>query len=230
MATGKYADYASPFVDAARTFFLSSTCNSTSFFKVYYYIFSNRLEKIPGGSDIIPIAHDKMGWPYDSMMRCSAYVKALSNHTINPVHRLDYLFSIDTDVRFVRPVGEEVLGKLVGTLHPGYVTEPGKWERNRSSAAFVEMGEEKHYYTGAIFGGAFKEFIDACMEIDLSARIDLARNVIASWHDESHLNRYFVDHPPELILPPIYYWPEEWEWNFAAKLLALKKKHFEMRQ
>jgi hypothetical protein len=29
---------------------------------------------------------------------------------------------------------------------------------------------------------------------------DLARGVIAVWHDESHLNRYFYDNPPALVL------------------------------
>ena len=30
---------------------------------------------------------------------------------------------------------------------------------------------------------------------------DLLNKVIPNWHDESHLNRYFIDFPPTVTLP-----------------------------
>ena len=33
---------------------------------------------------------------------------------------------------------------------------------------------------------------------------DLENNIIAVWHDESHLNKYCYDNPPELVLDSRY--------------------------
>ena len=37
---------------------------------------------------------------------------------------------------------------------------------------------------------------------------DSAENFIAVWHDESHMNRYFVDHPT-LMLSRLYAYPQD---------------------
>ncbi len=46
---------------------------------------------------------------------------------------MDYLFATDADMRFVGPVGDEILAKLVATQHPGFVGKRGvmKREKNR---------------------------------------------------------------------------------------------------
>ena len=57
---------------------------------------------------------------------------------------------------------------------------------------------------------------------------DLHKNHIAVWHDESHLNRYFIDHPPK-TLSPSYSYPERLKLPFPKIILALDKNHGEMR-
>ena len=59
--------------------------------------------------------------------------------------------------------------------------------------------------------------------------IDLNNNIIAVWHDESHLNRYFIDNKPEIELSPSYCYPENWNLPFEKKLIALDKNHNEIR-
>jgi len=58
---------------------------------------------------------------------------------------------------------------------------------------------------------------------------DLKNNLIAQWHDESHLNRYFIDNCPSKILPPSYCYGEGMRLPFQKKLIALDKNHKEMR-
>ena len=58
---------------------------------------------------------------------------------------------------------------------------------------------------------------------------DLGKNIIAVWHDESHLNRYFVDHKPTVILSPSYCYPESWKLPYKKRLLALDKNHAAIR-
>ena len=62
---------------------------------------------------------------------------------------------------------------------------------------------------------------------------DLEKDVIALWHDESHMNRYMIDNPPTLSLTPSYCFAEEQMQNpdypFKPKIIALKKNHSELR-
>ena len=57
---------------------------------------------------------------------------------------------------------------------------------------------------------------------------DASRGITAIWHDESHWNRYLIDHPPEVALPPTYCCPESWSMA-GRKILALDKDHAAMR-
>ena len=58
---------------------------------------------------------------------------------------------------------------------------------------------------------------------------DLKNNIIAIWHDESHLNRFYIDNKPTLILSPSYCYPESWNLPYKKRLLALDKNHKEVR-
>lgn len=62
------------------------------------------------------------------------------------------------------------------------------------------------------------------IEIDLKEH-----NIIAQWHDESHMNRYFHQNTPTIELSPSYCYPESWSLPFNKKLLALDKNHSEIR-
>ena len=61
----------------------------------------------------------------------------------------------------------------------------------------------------------------------LSARIndDLARGVIAIWHDESHLNKFFIEHKASVnTLDPGFAFPTIWPAApFEKKILHLEK-------
>jgi histo-blood group ABO system transferase len=145
---------------------------------------------------------------------------------------LDYLLQSDADMRFVNPVGEEILGSLVATVHPGFFDKPRTswtYERRGESRAQVPPGRGRRYYCGGFQGGAAKWYLAAAREIDAAIKADECDGITAVWHDESHWNRYLIDRPPTVELSPSYCYPEGWSLPFEPKLLALSKDHAAIR-
>lgn len=217
MATGKYATFASDLIKSAREFFLKNC-------EVTYFVFTDDKTTLDE-KDICKVYQNRLGWPYDTLLRFEVY---LSNQHL--FHGYDYMYALDADMLFVSEVGEEILGDLVGTIHPGYYNKKGTYETRRRSAACVKKREAKQYFAGGFYGGKKEEFIKLLSINSENIRKDLDHAIIAIWHDESHLNRYFVDHPPTIKLDPSYCYPESWHLPFPKRLLALDKNHEEVRK
>ena len=135
-------------------------------------------------------------------------------------------------MRFVDVVGEEVLGDLVAVSHPGYFNSPRSslpFEERPASRAWIPPGQGSRYFAGGFQGGKVENFLRAMHCMRDAVDDDESRGVMACWHDESHWNRYCLDHPPTTVLPPQYTCPESWNMP-GRKLLALEKNHTEMRE
>jgi histo-blood group ABO system transferase len=159
------------------------------------------------------------------MMRLSMY----DMHS-DLLSQMDYLFATDADMLFVDTVGDEILSDRVATQHPGFVGKRGTYETNRISTAYVGPQEGQYYFAGGFNGGSSKEFLKMVHTITENIKKDLEKGFIAVWHDESHINRYFINNPPTLILSPSYCYPESWNLNYHRRLLALDKNHSAMRK
>jgi histo-blood group ABO system transferase len=216
MATGRYNVFAQQMIQSARQFFLKGN-------QVTYFVFTDG--DIELADDITKVHQSRLGWPYDTMMRFEIYLKSQ-----DLFEGYDYLFALDADMLFVADVGDEILGDLVGTIHPGYYNQRGTYETRRKSTACVRGREGKCYFAGGFYGGSRAAFLKLLAITSKNINTDLAHHVIAVWHDESHLNRYFIDNPPTVKLDPAYCYPENWQIPFSRKLLALDKNHAEMRK
>lgn len=215
-ATGRYDQFIPNLIQSARIHF----CKNHS---VTFFVFTDG--NIPSAPDIVRIEQKRLGWPYDTMMRFEMYCThrdALAN--------MDYLFALDADMQFVDQVGSEILSDLVGTEHPGFVGKRGAFETNPRSAACVNSNEGTIYFAGGFWGGSKNAFLKTCEELNRRIHLDLKNGMIAEWHDESHLNRYFIDQPPTKILSPSYCYPETWNLPYKKRLLALDKNHAELRK
>lgn len=217
MATGKYLSFAERLINSARTYF----CPEDT---VTYYVFTDGQLENPA-PDIVTVPQQRLGWPYDTLMRNAIYLGSW-----RLFEGLDYIFAVDADMLFVAPVGREIFGERVGTTHPGFYNKPGTYETNKASTAAVKPHEGKRYFAGGFFGGSHDGFLHILMTTTKNITTDLEKNIIAVWHDESHLNRYFIDYPPTTILSPSYCYPERWSLPFTKKLLALDKDHAAMRK
>lgn len=223
VATGKYIQWVQPLIDSADEFFLKNQ-------KVTYFIFTDDQDhlndniQIQSNRSVRLCYHQRLGWPYDTMMRQKAYYtykKYMKN--------MDYLFAVDADMLFVDFVGDEVLSERVATQHPGFVKKRGTYENRKISSAYVAPYEGTCYFAGGFNGGSRKEYLKLCKTVNHNIEKDLENDCIAIWHDESHINRYFIDNPPTVILSPSYCYPESWKLPYRKRLLALDKNHSEVR-
>lgn len=57
---------------------------------------------------------------------------------------------------------------------------------------------------------------------------DFANGIIATWHDESHWNRYLIEHPPTVVLP-YHYSCNRKRYNPDAKILVSEKDNREFQ-
>ena len=175
---------------------------------------------------------DHEPWPMPTLKRYNYFVKEKDF-----ILEHDYCFYFDADMRIDHEVTkEEVCDDLVVTLH-GYQSlhppEQMSYERRPVSRAYVPFGEEGKYCAGGFNGGKTTEFIRMSEVIAYRVNKDLENDVVALWHDESHLNRYILDTPPTKVLDPTYCYAEEFigsNYPYSpGKIIALKKNHNELR-
>lgn len=215
VATGRYTEFVQPLVDSANKYFCTNH-------NVTYFVFTDG--QIPQASNIVRIEQKRLGWPLDTMMRFSMYASQKEL-----LKSMDYLFACDADMLFVDTVGDEILGDLVGTLHPGYVGTKGTYETDSRSTAYLPNHEGTYYFAGGFNGGKSDAYLKMAQTITDNIEIDLKKNIIAVWHDESHLNRYFATHKPSIVLSPSYCYWEGKVLPYKQRLVALTKDHAKYR-
>ena len=86
--------------------------------------------------------------------------------------------------------------------------------------------EFRRYYQGCLWGGKVPEVLNMIDDLQDRVNKDLKKNVIAVWHDESHINKYFIEHQEKVhTLTPEYSYPEVFaeHCNFEPKIVHLAK-------
>lgn len=217
IATNKYIRFAQQLHDSARKHFLPGH-------ELTMFVFTN-MPDVPAGT--VRMQHEHAPWPSPTLMRYHVFTKHAET-----LSKMDYLYYSDVDMRFVDKVGDEVLGELVATIHPGFWNKPREqfsYETRPESKAYIPPGQGEYYFAGGFNGGRSNRFLAMAKEISGWVDEDAKKGMVAVWHDESYLERYMVDHPPTIRLSPSYCFPEAWDLPFPKKLLALDKNHAEMR-
>ncbi|MDR3061219.1 MAG: glycosyl transferase family 6 [Dysgonamonadaceae bacterium] len=194
----------------------------------YYFVFTDGNINTFGNPNVQIIHQPKLGWPYDTLMRFKMFIGIEDK-----LRQTDYLFFFNANMIVKEPVGEEILPsddeELVVAMHPTYFmeTDPDKYsyDRNPESLAYIPIGEGKEYVQGAFNGGKSEKFLTMCRILDDNTDKDLSRNVIALWHDESHLNRYILDKHVK-VLHPGYIYPEGRDLPFEMIMYTRKKKKY----
>lgn len=226
IATNKYIQFVEQLLNSVEENFLNGH-------EISALVFTNHeVEEISENVKISQIEHEP--WPIPTLKRYHYFVKEKEY-----ISQFDYCFYMDVDMRIEDKVGDEVLGDLVATQHPGFwfkTPNQFSYERREQSTAYVPYNEGRMYYAGGFNGGKPEHFLKMSQTIVENVEKDFRNNMIALWHDESHMNRYLIDTPPTLELTPSYCYPEAvrfnptgWNVPFDPKIVALEKNHNEFR-
>lgn len=206
IATGRYITFWENFYKKCEKYFLPGHEKT-------YFLFTDK-EKIEIAQNVVKIYQEKCGWPYDTLMRFGTFLKAE-----NELKNFDYIYFINANVIPIQEIGEEIFPTkeqgLTVVLHPGFYQIPRseyEYEVNPASNAFVSPNQGQYYFMGCFNGGRADAYLKLIKDLDLAIKTDLGKNIIALWHDESHLNKYVID-KPVLILTPDYAFPEGMPFN-----------------
>lgn len=217
IATNKYIQFVKPLIESADKFFLPNQ-------DVTYFLFTNQDIEIISDRNIKILNVEHKEWPWMTLGRYQIFAK---NSEL--LSKMDYLYYCDADMRFEGEVGNEIIGDIVATQHPGFFGRRGTPETRPDSLAYVSLNEEMQYFAGGFNGGSSIEYLKMAKTISNNIDIDYSNGIIAVWHDESHMNRYFIDNKPTKILNPSYCYPESCDIPFDRKILALDKNHLKIR-
>jgi hypothetical protein len=195
-ATGNYHIFARGFYRSCDEHFFARQKE----FQVSYFLFTDdQALTVQTERQFHKILIPHLRWPGPTLKR----YHFISKHAAQ-FKEMDYLFYSDIDMKFVDFCGPEILGSRVATQHPGYAGTEGTPERDSRSKAYIPEGSKSQYFCGGFNGGSRGEYLKMAKSCGQAIEEDFAKNIVAVWHDESHLNRYFFDHSPETILTPSY--------------------------
>ena len=214
ICTGRYDVFFPDFYQTAEQLFLN---NHTK----HYFVFTDSTtltQQYKEHTNITFIHQNKLGWPYDTLMRYEMFLK--SKHLFE---NFDYIFYLNANYVFKKPVGDEFLpldnheeNGLVAVLHPYFYQEYSRYsgsrpykytyETNPASLAYIP---ECVYICGGVNGGVASAALKMFTELATRIQIDQNNGIIAVWHDESHHNRYVYELDYKVkLLPPDYAFPE----------------------
>lgn len=220
IATGRYIQFVEKLLESIEDNFLEGHEISCLLFT------DNDMEEVSENIRVSKIEHKT--WPEPALKKYN-YIYSEKEF----LQDFDYAYLFDSDVYFVDKVGDEVLEDLVGVLHPYKILEDKSvypYESRKESTAYVSDENRNKYYAAAFTGGKVKNFLEMAKTISERVSNDEKNGLIAVWHDESHLNKYFNECPPT-ALSPSYMFPEELighpNYPWQPKLLAVNKDAFD---
>lgn len=193
-----------------------------------YFVFTDGNISRFESDKVHKIEQTKLGWPFDTLFRFRMF------HRIdNLLKDFDYIFFFNINLLFVTKIQDseilpDQLAKIVVVQHPLFVNyKPNEleYERNPKSTAYIPKDEGRILVQGALNGGIGTEYRRLICELNENVDIDLKNNIIAVWHDESHLNRYIIDKSPKVLHPGFLY-PEGFDLPFDIRIIGLDKKNY----
>ena len=195
IATGDYIKYVPKLIEGINKYFLPGH-------KKWIYVFTDYKKEVHGA---MTVYQEHKPWPYPTLYRYNIF----HNYFHSQQLCFDYYFYLDADMMVVDTVGDEILGGIVATIHPGFMNKrPEKFELDTKFLAksYINPKLVKQYYCGGFNGGS--KYLEIAKVITSWVNIDQKHHYTPNWHDESYLNKFLTINVPDIVLSPEYCMPE----------------------
>ena len=225
IGTNKYLDFLPKYYENVEKYFLP---NSE---KTIFAFTDGELNDTP---DNLKVYHQEhLEWPFITLKRFEIINKAREE-----IEKHDWLVFIDADAIPVVEITEEEFftnKPLFGVHHPchflgmePHTQAPGAYDQNPNSEAYVDTskGLPEVYYQGCFWGGKVPNVCAMIDELEARVNRDLEKDVVALWHDESQINKYFLERLDMVhTYGPEYAFPEVFKdyCQFSPKIVHLAK-------
>lgn len=195
ICTGKYNQFFKGFYESAEKYLLRDA-------EKHYYIWTDRDNLADGISNVTTIHKECEGFPADSLFRFEMFMQVE-----NELMKYDYIYFMNSNALFIKPVGEEILPDETGLAmgiwrgtrerqHPMFYP----YERNKKSLAYIAPYQPPYvYFMGGLNGGTSEKYLEMIRTLSKNIRDDYNRGIIAKFHDESHINAYMRNHSCKIL-------------------------------
>lgn len=223
ICTGKYDVF-------WKDFFISYERNFLPNSQKEYFVFTDA--KILYGEEVCKRIHRiyqrQLGWPQDTLMRYHMF-----DSISEELQQFDYIFFMNANCECVSVITEDeflpVEKDILVVQHPGaYNKRPSKftYDNNPKSTAYIPKGKGQYYVCGGINGGKTQAYLKLIKQLKRNIDTDMSNQIIAKWHDESHINHYVFEHNNWIMLSPAYCYAEGWKLPFEPKILVREKANY----
>ena len=200
IGTGRYLNFLPQYYEHIEENFLPNTEKTILAFT------DGEMEGLPDNVKVYPQEH--LEWPFITLKRFEIINKAREEILKN-----DWFVFIDADAFVVGKVTEEEFLErccghttdevpLFGVHHPchragmpPHKTKTGAYETDEKSEAYFDVSKELPpiYWQGCFWGGKVPPVLAMIDEIEGRVNRDLENDIVALWHDETHINKYFFE-------------------------------------
>lgn len=221
ICTGRYSIFWKGFFESCEKLLLNNT-------EKHYYVFTDCNNLGPLNERVHLVHQSKLGWPYDTLMRFSMFLKVESS-----LKKYDYVYFFNANLKIVNKINESEFlpvneNELVVVQHPGYFDkypDSFTYDRNPLSLAYIPLNKGDFYVAGGLNGGTSKTYLNFIRRVNKNTQIDFSKGVVAKWHDESHLNKYILGKKIKLLHAGFLY-PEFDKLDFSKKIIIRDKNCF----
>lgn len=238
VATGKYKQYLAQIINGIKTNFLPNE-------KKILFISLDDEKYIEQFNDLLtPNIYcvtnliDQLGFPGDTLYRFEYFLKfcdkKLNVCGINTIYDCDYLMFMNLNMQINECINTLSLGKssLFFTKHPGNKfsnMRENSREPNKKSTAYLNSFCE--YVCGGFNGGKTLEYIEMAKTLAKNIKKDDIENIVAIWHDETHINWFYSKNIDKCIKVFSYYYcsPLTKPYVESPYMSPVSKQHKEIR-